>query len=159
MRLEQGLGIGNQFRYWYQSRNINYVLEIKPCGLGSRIGDMEAEWRLRVITDKTSWWIFGKQNWRWGWTKYWVPKCALRYIWCFWALRASTTLEVKNNHIHVITQDICNKFIEINFCGGCMVSQPNCLFHHLLPCFLLIRTFFKNSRKLSILRSKLINRK
>ena len=26
-------------------------LEIKPCGLGSRIRDMEAEWRLRVITD------------------------------------------------------------------------------------------------------------
>jgi hypothetical protein len=25
------------------------ILEIKPCGLGSRIRDMEAEWRLRVI--------------------------------------------------------------------------------------------------------------
>ena len=23
------------------------------------------------------------------------------------------------------TQDICNKFLEINFCVGCMVSQPN----------------------------------
>ena len=39
-------------------------LEIKLCGLGSRIRDMEAEWRLRVITDLMSWWIFGKQNWR-----------------------------------------------------------------------------------------------
>ena len=27
------------------------VLEIKPCGLGTRIRDMEAKWRLRVITD------------------------------------------------------------------------------------------------------------
>ena len=30
-------------------------LEIKPCGLGSRIRDMEAEWMLRVITDLISW--------------------------------------------------------------------------------------------------------
>ena len=29
-------------------------LEIKPCGLGSRIRDMEAEWRLKVITDLIS---------------------------------------------------------------------------------------------------------
>ena len=28
--------------------NLN-TLEIKPCELGSRIRDMEAEWRLRVI--------------------------------------------------------------------------------------------------------------
>ena len=42
----------------------NYTkLEIKPCWLGSRIGDMEAEWRLRVITGLISWWSFGKQNW------------------------------------------------------------------------------------------------
>ena len=51
-------------------------------------------------------------------------------IWCFWPLTASTTSEVKNDHAHVITQDICNKFIEINFCVGCMVSQPNRLFQH-----------------------------
>ena len=31
------------------------LLEIKPCGLGSRIPDMEAEWRLKVITDLISW--------------------------------------------------------------------------------------------------------
>ena len=30
------------------------VLEIKPCGLGSRIRDMEAEQRLKVITDLIS---------------------------------------------------------------------------------------------------------
>ena len=28
---------------------------------------------------------------------------------------------------HVIMQDICDKIIEIHFCVGCMVSQPNCL--------------------------------
>ena len=41
-------------------------LEIKPFRLGSRIWDMEAKWRLRVIADTISWWIFGKQNCRWG---------------------------------------------------------------------------------------------
>ena len=41
-------------------------LEIKPCELGSRIRDMEAEWRLKVITDFISYWIFGKQNWGCG---------------------------------------------------------------------------------------------
>ena len=30
----------------------------------------------------------------------------------------------------VITQGICNKFIEVNFCVECMVSQPNCLFQY-----------------------------
>ena len=30
-------------------------LEIKPCGLGSRIRDIEAEWRLKAITDLISW--------------------------------------------------------------------------------------------------------
>ena len=31
-----------------------HALEIKPCGLGSRIRDMEAEWRPKVITDLIS---------------------------------------------------------------------------------------------------------
>ena len=38
------------------------------------------------------------------------------------------TSKVKNNYAYVIMQDICNKFIEVNFCVGCMVSpfsQPN----------------------------------
>ena len=35
------------------------------------------------------------------------------------------TSEAKNNYAYVITQDICNKFIEVNFCAECMVSQPN----------------------------------
>jgi hypothetical protein len=44
---------------------------------------------------------------------------------CFWPLTASMTSEVKNNYAYVITLDICNKFIEVNFCVGCMVSEPN----------------------------------
>ena len=35
------------------------------------------------------------------------------------------TSEVKNNYAYNILQDICNKFIEVNFCVGCMVSEPN----------------------------------
>ena len=46
---------------------------------------------------------------------------------CFWPLTASMTSEVKNNYAYVITQDICNKFIEVNFCVGCMVSTLNIL--------------------------------
>ena len=49
---------------WFHQKYI--TLEIKPCGLGSKIRDMEAEWRLRVITDLIYWWNFGKQNWRCG---------------------------------------------------------------------------------------------
>ena len=44
---------------------------------------------------------------------------------CFWPLTAYVTSEVQNNYAYVITQDICNKFIEVNFCVGCMVSWPN----------------------------------
>ena len=49
---------------------------------------------------------------------------------CFWPLTASITSEAKINYAYVITQGICNKFIEVNFCVGCMVSQPNRLFQH-----------------------------
>ena len=38
---------------------------------------------------------------------------------CFWPPTASMTSEVKINYAYVITQDICNKFIEVNFCVGC----------------------------------------
>ena len=34
---------------------------------------------------------------------------------CFWPLTASMTSKVKNNYAYVITQAICNKFIEVNF--------------------------------------------
>ena len=49
---------------------------------------------------------------------------------CFWPLTASMTAEVKSNYAYVITHDICNKVIEVNFCVGCMVSPPNCLYQH-----------------------------
>ena len=48
---------------------------------------------------------------------------------CFWPLTASMTSEVKNNYAYVITHDICKKFIEVNFCVGCMV-----LFHSQIVC-------------------------
>ena len=47
---------------------------------------------------------------------------------CFWPLTASTTSEAKINYAYVITQGICNNFIEVNFCMGPMVSEPNRLF-------------------------------
>ena len=49
---------------------------------------------------------------------------------CFWPLTASMTSEVKNNYAYVIMQDICNKFVEVKFCVGCMVSPPNHLYQH-----------------------------
>ena len=58
-------------------------------------------------------------------------------IWCLWPLTASTISEVKNDHAHVITQGICNQFIEVNFCVGCMVSQPNHLFQRLTTMYLI----------------------
>ena len=38
---------------------------------------------------------------------------------CFWPPTASMTSEVKNNYAYVITQDICNKFIEVTFFVEC----------------------------------------
>ena len=67
-------------------------------------------------------------------------------IWCFWPLTASKSSEVKNDHTHVITQDICNRFMEINFFVGCMVSQPNCLFQGSTTMPFLIRFHFSGSR-------------
>ena len=53
----------------------------------------------------------------------------LAYAGCFLPLTASMTSEVKNNYAYVITQDICNKFIEVNFCVGCIwsISKLNIL--------------------------------
>ena len=48
----------------------------------------------------------------------------------FWPLTASKTSEVKNHYAYDIMQDICNKFIEVKFCVGCMVSQPNRRYQH-----------------------------
>ena len=44
---------------------------------------------------------------------------------CFWPLNASITSEAKINYAYVITQGICNNFIEVNFFVGCMVWRPN----------------------------------
>ena len=62
---------------------------------------------------------------------------------CFWPLTASMTSEVKNNYAYVITQYICNKFIEVNFCVGCMVSQPYCLFQRLTTMSLINKITYK----------------
>ena len=72
---------------------------------------MEAEWRLKVITDFIFYWSFGNQNWRCG-MKRTLSQSAIE-IWCFLPLRASANSEVRNDDAHVIMQDICNKFIEI----------------------------------------------
>ena len=45
-------------------------------------------------------------------------------------LTSNSLHEVKNNYAYVIMQDICKKYIEVNFYVGCMVSQPNRLQHH-----------------------------
>ena len=46
----------------------------------------------------------------------------------FLASNSLHDLRIKNNYAYVITQDIFNKFIEVNFCVGCLVSWPNRLF-------------------------------
>ena len=60
-----------------------------------------------------------------GWTKrrVKVPKSAVA-VWCL-------VMEVKNKYAYVITQDICNKFNEVNFFVGCMISRPNHLLQRL----------------------------
>ena len=60
---------------------------------------------------------------------------------CFWPLTASMILEVKNKYAYVIMQDICNKFIEVNFFVGCMVSRPNRLLQRLTTMSLINRIF------------------
>ena len=49
---------------------------------------------------------------------------------CFWPLMASITSEVKINFAYVITQGICNNFIEVIFFVGYMVWRPNRLLQH-----------------------------
>ena len=84
--------------------DVNYVtLEIKPCGLGSRIWNMEAEWMLKVINDLISW-IFGKQNWHCGqrYTYRVLQTIQMKLIpLCVWAEPAvlgstKTTLKIKH---------------------------------------------------------------
>ena len=47
---------------------------------------------------------------------------------CFWPLTASITSEAKITYAYVTMQGICHNFIEVNFCMGPMVWQPNPLF-------------------------------
>jgi hypothetical protein len=49
---------------------------------------------------------------------------------CFWPPTASMTSETKITYAYVITQGICNNFIEAIFFVGCMVWQPNRLLQH-----------------------------
>ena len=72
------------------------------------------------ICNKTSS-SFVSRNGAVGWIEHWLkmPKSAPRYD-VLRPLTASTASEVKNDHAYVITQDICNKFIEIQFSVGCM---------------------------------------
>ena len=51
---------------------------------------MEAEWRLKVITDFISW-TFGKQNWRCGINRTLSAKVCIE-IWCFWPLTAKSSV-------------------------------------------------------------------
>ena len=62
------------------------TLEIKPCGLGSRIWDMEAEnynWYPLLIGEHLDYFLFLfiSRTGTVGWTEPWVklPKCAPRY--------------------------------------------------------------------------------
>ena len=52
-------------------------------------------------------------------------KCqSVHSLYGVWPLTASMEVKI----MYVITQDICNKFIEVIFVVGCMVSRPNRLF-------------------------------
>ena len=42
---------------------------------------------------------------------------------CFWPATASMTSEVKNKYAYVITKDISNKFIDVNFCVAVMLMS------------------------------------
>ena len=57
-----------------------------------------------------------------------------------WPLTAS--IEVKNKYAYVITQDICDRFIEVFFVG-CIVSWPN----RLLQCLTTMSLINKIERR------------
>ena len=50
-----------------------------------------------------------------------MPFLALAFEGCFWPLTAFMRPKVKNDHAHVTTQRILNKFIEVNLSVGSMV--------------------------------------
>ena len=114
--------------------NLIYTLEIKPCGLGSRIWDMEAEsynWSRLLIGEHLDYFLFlfVRRSGIVGWTECWVIFQSVRLLYGVWPLAAS--MEVKNNHAHVTTPIILYKFIEVNFSVGCTVWLWCCQFQDL----------------------------
>ena len=115
-------------------KRVFYELELKPCGFESRIRGMEGESHnisdFLVNVQITFYQFLVSKQALWD-----KPNIELKYHGvqsdkCFWPLSASITSEVKINYAYVIMQGICNKLIEVNFCGGCMVSRPNRLQQH-----------------------------
>ena len=47
----------------------------------------------------------------------------LASVGCFWPPTASMISEVKNKYAYVITKDISNKFIDVNFCVAVMLMS------------------------------------
>ena len=100
---------------WYvkESKYILYVLEINPCGLGSSIRVVEAFWYKKEIKI-----IYFVQLCLIVWftltLNFWYVKLKNGLIFFLW-------LEADFFWSHVITQNICNKFIKIEFSVGCMV--------------------------------------
>ena len=63
---------------------------------------------------------------------------------CFCPLTDSIASEVKNDHAHVTSQRIFNKFIEVNFSVGCTVWPWCCLFQPLTTSKTINKTVLKN---------------
>ena len=72
-----------------------------------------------------------------GWTDVELKCQNVRLLYGVWPLTAS--MEVKNNYAYVITQDICNKFIELNFLWDVWFHSQIVCCKIRLPCLLLIR--------------------
>ena len=111
----------------YQLSLLYNKLEIKPCVIGSRIRDIQAE------NYNGSYLLIGKclhyllflfisRTGTVGWTK----RQSVRLLYGVWPL--ATSVEDKNNHAHVTTPIILYKFIEVNFSVGCMVWPWCCQF-------------------------------
>ena len=116
------------------------TLEIKPCRLGSRIRDMEAEsynWSHSLIGEHLNYLIFLLVS-RTG-TVGWSERC-VQSLYGVWPLAAS--MEVKNNQAHFTTPMILYKFIEVTFSVGCMVWLWCCQFQDLTPMSLIYKMCF-----------------
>ena len=90
--------------------NLYYLtLEIKTFGLGSGIQDMS---------------LWDEPNKE-------LECQSVRSLWCFWPLTGFSEIKIKNKRLQVTAQTFLNKFIEMKFSVGCMVSQPNHLLQRL----------------------------